>query len=182
MKLFLQPIALAIFLILAGCAVTPPQPDEARDVAELLAFYRRMAQAPADEASRELQQAQAAYELQPGDIERLRVALLLGLPKAPWRDDPRVLVLLEHFSEAPADAKSARRDLAFFQHRLTAERVRLLKEEARRGEEAHARLSSALNERQRQLKEEHRRADEAIQKLEALRAMEREMRARKGIR
>jgi hypothetical protein len=109
---------------------------------------------PADEQRREYQAAQAAFEQQPGDLQRLRLALLLSLARAPWRDDTRTLQLLAGMEAVPAGQPSPRRDLAVLIQKLVAER-------------------------QRQLREEHRKVEDLQQKLDSLRAIDRDTRQRR---
>jgi hypothetical protein len=115
--------------------------------------------------------AQAEYERNPGDgLVRLRLALALSLPRVGNRDEARVIALL---ADWPATGEpSLRREVVMLVHRLTLERQRLLKEEARRCEglrEEHRRTEAALRENQRKL-------EELQQKLGALRAIDRDSR------
>jgi hypothetical protein len=144
-------LALAAALLLGGCAATPWTAAETREVVELLEFHDRLVAMPAEEQRREYQSAQAAFEKQPGDSQRLRLALLLTQPRAPWRDDARALQLLGGMEAVPAGQPSPRRDLAVLIQKLVAER-------------------------QRQVREEHRRAEDLQQKLDGLRAIDRESR------
>lgn len=144
-------LALAAVLALAGCAATPWISGEAREVIELLDYCERFGAMPAEEQRRELHAAQAGLERQPGDLQRLRLALLLTLPRTAWRDDARALQLLGGLEFAPADRPSPRRDLALLIQKLVAER-------------------------QRQVRDEHRKADDLQQKIDALRAIDRDVR------
>jgi hypothetical protein len=145
--------ALAVALLLGGCAATPWAPGEAQEVAELLDFHERIVALPAEEQRREYQAAQAAFDRQPGDLQRLRLALLLTLARAPFRDDARALQLLAAMEPLPPGQASPRHDLAVLIQRLVAER-------------------------QRQLREEHRKVEDLQQKLDGLRAIDRETRQR----
>lgn len=149
----LQRLIAAVFavLLLGGCAATPWTWTETRDVTELLDFHDRLLAMPADEQRREYQAAQAAFDKQPGDVQRLRLALLLTLARAQWRDDARALQLLAGMEAPPTGQPSPRHDLAVLIQKLVAER-------------------------QRQVREEHRKAEDLQQKLDALRAIDREIR------
>ncbi|RLJ63530.1 hypothetical protein [Sulfurisoma sediminicola] len=144
-------LALAAALLLGGCAATPWTSGEAREVIELLDFHDRMVGMATDEQRREYQAALAAFEKQPGDTQRLRLALLLTQPRAPWRDDARALQLLAGMEPIPAGQPSPRRDLAVLIQKLVAER-------------------------QRQIRDEHRKVEDLQQKLDSLRAIDRETR------
>jgi hypothetical protein len=141
----------AAALLLGGCAATPWTAAETREVIELLDFHDRLTGMAADELRREYQAAQAAFDKQPGDVQRLRLALLLTLPRAPWRDDARALQLLGGMETVPPGQPSPRRDLAVLIQKLVAER-------------------------QRQVREEHRKVEDLQQKLDSLRAIDRETR------
>lgn len=144
---------LAFTLLLGGCAATPWTASETREVVELLDFHERLVNMAADEQRREFQAAQAAFDKQPGDPQRLRLALLLTLPRAAWRDDSRALQLLAGMEPVHADQPSPRRDLAVLVQKLVAER-------------------------QRQVREEHRKVEDLQHKLDSLRAIDRETRQR----
>ncbi len=141
----------AAALLLGGCAATPWTAAETREVIELLDFHDRLTGMAADELRLEYQAAQAAFDKQPGDVQRLRLALLLTLPRAPWRDDARALQLLGGMETVPPGQPSPRRDLAVLIQKLVAER-------------------------QRQVREEHRKVEDLQQKLDSLRAIDRETR------
>jgi hypothetical protein len=143
--------ALAFALLLGGCAATPWTSGEAREVIELLDHYDRVAAMTTEEQRREYQAAQAAFDKQPGDAQRLRLALLLTLPRAPFRDDARALQLLAGMEPVPPGQASPRRDLALLVQKLVAER-------------------------QRQVRDEHRKVEDLQQKLDSLRAIDRETR------
>lgn len=141
----------AAVIAMSGCASSPFGSGEAREVAELLDYYEHLNGMAPDEQRREYAAAQAAFERQAGDAQRLRLALVLLLPRSPWRDDGRVLNLLGGLEAVPAERPSPRRDLALL-------------------------LQKLVGERQRLLRDEHRKADDLQQKLDALRAIDRESR------
>jgi hypothetical protein len=174
MSLYRHLSILATLLALSGCAAVPEQNVEAIEVVELLDYYGRLATLPPDDQSRAYQEAQANFERQPGDLERLHLALVLVLPRAPWRDDARVLQLIESIAEAPLDRVSPRRDFAQVLQKILGERLRLLREEQRKAEEMQQKLQNQLTERQRQLREEHRKAEALQEKMDSLRAIDRD--------
>jgi hypothetical protein len=101
-------------------------------------------------------------ERHPNDTARLRLALVLSLPRAPWRDDAKLLSLLEDI-EPDAGNGSMRRALAQLIRGIILDQQRLLREEKKRMtaelqqavREEHQRM---LGERQRLLQAEQRRA------------------------
>lgn len=147
----LRCLAVALSLALAGCAGTPWLSGEDREVIELLDYHEKLNGMAADAQRREYQATQAAFERQANDQLRLRLALLLTLPRTPWRDDARALQLLGGLEAVPADRPSPKRDLALLIQKL-------------------------VGERQRQLRDEHRKVEDLQQKLDALRSIDRETR------
>jgi hypothetical protein len=102
-----------------------------------------------DELKRELSAASQTFARQRTDINRVRLAVLYTLVRSSPQDDQRALQLFENVAKS-APASSPIRHLA-------------------------AVLQAQVNERQRAVHDEQQKADAAIQKLEALRAMERSL-------
>jgi hypothetical protein len=146
------PILIAAALIgMSGCTSSPWGSSEAREVAELLDYHERLSGMAPDEQRREYTATQSAFERQAADLQRLRLVLVLTLPRVPWRDDARALQLLGALEAASAERASPRRDLALLIQKL-------------------------VGERQRQLRDEHKKVEDLQQKLDALRAIDRETR------
>ena len=160
--------AMLALLLLAGCAVAPRAPDETAEVAAILAHHERMTGLRIEEQRREFNAAQAAFEQGPNDTTRLQLALTMLLPRAPWRDDARIHQLLGAIEVAPNKLPSPRHDLAQLLLRQVAERQR-----AQRDEQRKADLLS------QQLREERNKNEEMQNKIESLRAIDRESRMRK---
>lgn len=164
--------------LLAGCAGLPRSGSDAAvtesgapawsapadEVAGLLDYFHRLANAAPEEQRKALASAQAEFDEQAGEAQRLRLALVLALPRAPWRDDGRLLALLAPLDPSAGQPSSPRRDLAGLLLRLVAERQRLAKDEQRRHETA--------------LRDEQRKSQELQQKLDALRSIDRDLRLR----
>jgi outer membrane murein-binding lipoprotein Lpp len=163
--------SLAVILalaLMAGCSAIQPAPDEAQVVAGMLAAYERLASSKIDEQRREFGAAQAAHDRAANDTTRLNLALLMLLPRAPWRDDARIQLLLGGIEAAPGSQRSARHDLAQLLLKQVAERQRTQRDEQRKTEQlAH------------QLREEKRKNEEMQQKIESLRTIDRETYKRK---
>jgi outer membrane murein-binding lipoprotein Lpp len=155
--------AVVAIVLMGGCASTPPPPDEAHQMAGLLANYERLATLKTEEQRREFIAAQAAYDQKPNDTTRLNLALAMLLPRAPWRDDARVQVLLSGVEATAGEQHSARHDLAQLLLRLLAERQRAQRDEQRKADQ----LAN-------QVREERRKVEEMQQKIESLRAIDRE--------
>jgi hypothetical protein len=166
---------------LSGCAAIAPNErpapvvvadsSDSQAVLDLLLQAEQLAGLAGEAQHLELLAAQAEYERNPGDgLNRLRLALALSMPKVSWRDDARVIALLGDWP--PGAEPSLRRQVAQLVYRLATERLRLLKEESRRYEtlrDEHRRTDAALRESQRKL-------EELQQKLDALRAIDRDTR------
>ena len=174
---------LALLLVLGGCATAPPKAGTGQELTELLVYRESLLAMPIEEQSKAYQAAVQELELRRDDPARLRLAMVLSLPRAPWRDDVRLLSLLEDI-EPDAGSGSARRALAQLIRGLILDQQRLLREDRKRMaaeqqqalREEHQRM---LAERQRLLQVEQRRADDLQQKLDALLHIDRTMR-RKG--
>lgn len=179
-------VLLLALLALAGCASTAPSEpdwqDGERAAAQLLDEYRRVLALPADAQQREYQIAMAALDQNANSMQRLRVALLMTLPRAPWRDDTRLLQLLDESAAGTREDEAALRDLALLVQKLVLERLQLMREELRKAGEAQHRLQNLLAERQRQLNDERRRSVELEQKVDALRSIDRDILRRQNKR
>jgi hypothetical protein len=175
MKRFIRFFVLAMaMLMLSACASIQELDSESREVSDLLGYYARLSVLPADEQVRAYKEIQADFEREPDDLQRLRLALVLALPRAPWRDDAKVLKLVGSIVDAPAEKPSPRRNFAFTLQNLVQERIRLLREEQRKTEEVQQKLQGQLAERQRQLRDEQRKSAELQDKVNALRAIDRD--------
>lgn len=151
-----------LFAILAmggAAAQAPAAPDPAPTVAEpsaeerefaaLLSDLQRYAALPGEEARRELVAQTQALNRTRSDATRVRVAVLHTLSRQGGQDDQRALQLLDAVVKANP-APVAVKQLA-------------------------AVLSAQIAERVRAVREEQARSEAALQKLEALRAMERSL-------
>jgi predicted small lipoprotein YifL len=164
-------VALLVLVTLAGCANSPLfRPDEAQDVTALLANYRRAAMAGVEEQQRELAAAQVAHEKAPTDVTRLGLALAMLLPQISSHDDARLQSLLNGVSAPSGERASPRYDLAQSLLALIAERQRAQREDQRKQDQLA-----------RQLREEKRRSEEMQQKIESLRAIDRDLRGKRRI-
>lgn len=170
-------VLLCVVFALAGCASTPGQqtPVGEQVAAQLLDEYRRVLALPVEAQQREYQAAATALEQDPSSRQRLHVALLMTLPRAPWRDEARLLQLLDETTAGAKEDEAALRDLALLIQKLVIERLQLTREELRKAGEANHRLQNLLAERQRQLNDERRRGAELEQKVDALRSIDRDI-------
>ena len=135
-------------IVVAPPSPAPP-PAEDLQMIELLADLQRYGAMQGDELRRELSAASQTFARQRNDINRVRLAVLYTLVRSSPQDDQRALQLFENVAKS-APASSPIRHLA-------------------------AVLQAQVNERQRAVHDEQQKADAAIQKLEALRAMERSL-------
>ena len=130
-------------------APPPAPPTEDEEMIALLADLQRFGNMQAEELKRELTSALATFSRQRTDINRVRLAVLYTLVRQSPQDDQRALQLFENVAKNAAQ-NSPIRHLA-------------------------AVLQTQVIERQRAVHDEQQKADVAIQKLEALRAMERSL-------
>jgi len=133
--------------------IAPPpamaETTEDQQLIALLADLQRFGALPNDELRREIAVATQALARQRTDVNRIRLAVLYTLLRTSPQDDQRALQLFENVAKN-ATASSPMRQLA-------------------------AVLQAQVVERQRAVHDEQQKADAAIQKLEALRAMERSL-------
>ena len=169
------PAILTLCALLSACASGPFQPDGASDVANLLAGYDHVAGLTADEQRREFSAALSAHEKLSNEKTRLGLALMYLLPRAPWRDDKRVLSLLERVEPGNAEHHSARHNFAQVLIRLIGERQRVERDDQRKLDL----LNQQLREERRKADEARTKSDEAIKKLDSLRAIDRDLRLRR---
>lgn len=177
-------VTVILITLLAGCAGLPSGNtsvasethfgDETREVAALLDYHRRVAEMTAADQLREYQISLAGFERHAGEFQRLRLALLLSLPRVAWHDDARALQLVDTVAAAPADRVSPRRDLALVMQKFLSERL-VQAAELRKADEAGLKLRAQLAERQRQVRDEQQKAEELEQKLNALRDIDRRL-------
>lgn len=130
---------------------TPPavEPTADQQMLTLLADLQRYGALQNDELKRELAVATQTFSRQRTDINRVRLAVLYTLLRNSPQDDQRALQLFENVARN-APPESSIRHLA-------------------------AVLQMQVVERQRAVRDEQQKADAAIQKLEALREMERSL-------
>ena len=136
-------------IVVAPPASSPPPPTEDEQMIGLLADLQRFGTMPLDELKHELATATQTFAKQRTDANRVRLAVLYTLVRSSPADDQRALQLFENVARS-APSTSPIRHLA-------------------------AVLQAQVNERQRAVHDEQQKADAAIQKLEALRAMERSL-------
>ena len=152
--------------VVGGCALFPaaaPEPDaplpvstpatdfmkENAEVSALLAYYQDLLDMPADELRREYQAASQSFARDRSELGRLRLALLMCVPGASWRDDAKLLAMLDGAASRKAPPDSPRRHFIVLLQKLVVERQR-----------------------------EHKRADELQQKLDSMLTIERSLRGR----
>jgi len=115
----------------------------------LLSDLQRYGSMQGDELRHELAAATQTFSRQRSDVNRVRLAVLYTLLRASPQDDQRALQLFENVAKSAAPASPIRHLAAVLQAQVV--------------------------ERQRAVHDEQQKADAAIQKLEALRAMERSL-------
>ena len=127
----------------------PAPPSEDTQMIALLADLQRFGNMQGEELKRELATALGTFSRQRTDVNRVRLAVLYTLVRQTPQDDQRALQLFENVARNAAPDSSIRHLAAVLQAQVV--------------------------ERQRAVHDEQQKADAAIQKLEALRAMERSL-------
>ncbi len=167
MQKLLSSIAVAVVV---GCAPLPtvePAPPAAEpvsapapgtdyikenaEVSAVLAYYQELLDLPAEELKREHQSVSQSFARDRSELGRLRLAMLMSVPGAAWRDDAKLLALLEGAASRKAPPDSPRRQFIVLLQKLAAERLKELK-----------------------------RADELQQKLDSMLTIERNLRGRRA--
>jgi hypothetical protein len=129
--------------------VTPTEPTDDQQMLALLADLQRYGTLGGDDLRRELSSATVALGRQRSDANRVRLAVLYTLVRATPQDDQRALQLFENVAKSNPGPTPIKQLAAVLQAQVT--------------------------ERQKAVRDEQKKADEAIQKLEALRSMERSL-------
>ncbi len=128
---------------------TPVEPTEDQQLVALLADLQRYGAMSNDELRRELASASAALTRQRSDANRVRLAVLYTLIRATPADDQRALQLFENVAKSNPGPTPIKQLAAVLQAQVV--------------------------ERAKAVRDEQQKADKAIQKLEALRDMERSL-------
>jgi hypothetical protein len=127
----------------------PALPVEDLAALTLIADLQRFGGLSADDAKRELAAATAALTRERSDANRVRLAVLYTLVRSSPQDDQRALQLLENVAKSGGGVTPIKGLAAV--------------------------LQAQIGERIRTVREEQQKANDAVQKLEALRAMERSL-------
>jgi hypothetical protein len=125
------------------------EPTEDQQMLALLADLQRYGTLSSDDLRRERDNATAALTRQRTDANRVRLAVLYTLVHATPQDDQRALQLFDNVARSNPGSVGIKQLAAVLQLQIT--------------------------ERQRAVRDEQQKADKAIQKLEALREMERSL-------
>jgi hypothetical protein len=136
-------------VIIVAPSIQSEPPTEDQQMLTLLSDLQRYGSMQNDELRHELAAATQTFSRQRTDVNRVRLAVLYTLARTSPQDDQRALQLFENVAKS-ATPTSPIRHLA-------------------------AVLQAQVVERQRAVHDEQQKADVAIQKLEALRAMERSL-------
>ena len=147
-----------------------------------IASYRTLASASPDEQRREYQAAQAAISKEYSEGNRIRLALALSLPNAPWRDDNKLINLLETPPGLLRRSDAPLHQLLFLITRQAQERQRLRDEQRKRENELleeQKRLRDEQRRHEAELLEERRRNEDLQMKLDALRRIDQVIKQRK---
>ena len=155
----MKAFVVAISIALAGCALLQPGAEQVMTVDRIIADAMTAARSPASEQKAALSRAQNAFTRDPTAINRLRLATLLAVLPAPFRDDARAAELLESLADATAPGFG--RFAALLSAQIV-ERQQLSRE-----------LERSARERERADKDRDKREEALRQQLEALRAIER---------
>lgn len=124
--------------------VTEPATDfvkENAEVAALLAYYQELLELPAEDLRREHQSISLSFARDRSELGRLRLAMLMCVPGAAWRDDAKLMALLDGAASRKAPLDSPRRQFVVLLQKLVSERQK----EQKRADELQQKLDSMLN-------------------------------------
>lgn len=162
--------ALGLCLLLAGCAVGGPAGMGAEtpfgafcrcgEAMGLIAYQQRLRTLSGEELAAEYAAAIQALARHKSDTARLRLAMLLSLPGAAFRDDNRAVTLAEEVANRRNADTGGLRPLAAL--------IATNAGEQRRQEERNQKLAQKLQE-------EEKRADALQEKLDGLKAIEKKL-------
>jgi hypothetical protein len=122
--------------------VVPPEPPEDAQVVALIADLSRYSALGNDDVRRELAAVNTAFTRQRTDANRVRLAVLYTLARAP-QDDQRALQLLDNVTRSGGAATPVK-NLALVLQAQLAERQRALRDEQQKGEQAVRKLDQLL--------------------------------------
>jgi hypothetical protein len=130
-------------------AAPPEVPPETLELLALLADLQRYGAFSPEDVKRELAAATQTLNRQRTDANRVRLAVLYSLAKTSPQDDQRALQLLDNVAKSNPGSPAIKQIASV--------------------------LQAQISERLRAVRDEQQKADAAIQKLAALRAMERRL-------
>lgn len=193
--------AFTIGIILAGCELVVERPvkqdrnvkpsaaipkDANLEIAPFLAYFRYAAGLPADVLAKECAQAESAFKESQGVVERIKLAMLLGLAGSnEKRDEARAQRLLEGYLNDDTATNETLKDYVAFlrtiiiEQKGLRERNNVLDTDKKVLRERNGALEAeqrGLKERysvlENKLREETARADNLQDKLDTLKAIE----------
>ena len=115
--------------------------QERAEVTALLAYYQELLAMNPEELKREYQAVTLAFARDRGELSRMRLALLMCVPAAPWRDDAKLLALLDGALTRGMPHESPRRQFIVLLQKVVADRQK----EQKRADELQQKLDSLMN-------------------------------------
>jgi hypothetical protein len=97
-------------------------PDELESILEYLAYLRRL---PEGDLAREHDRSRQAFATSASEGNRVRLALVLSLPAAPFKDQRHALKLLDPMVKDRSAQYTPLREFAFVVHALVLEQITL---------------------------------------------------------
>lgn len=173
-------------LVLAGCSIVPPHiNDQYGSIAPLAAYFRHVATLSPELINKENVQAEQAFKVRQGAVERIKLAMLLGmlLPQEK-RDEARAVRLLDGYINSNTYSNESLRNYAYTLRHLLAnqreagERENTLKERYNALEAEHKGFKERYLILETKLREEAVRNEDLQLKLDTLKAIEESIRKR----
>lgn len=123
-------------------------------------YYDHLRKQPATELAKEYDKARQDFAKTRSELNRVKVALLLSLPNAPFHDTLAALNLLNELPKETKDAPSGLRSFANFLGVLLAEQQRAI---------------NSADDLSQKLKDEQKRARALQEKVDAIKNMEKNL-------
>lgn len=161
----------ALAMVLSACATSPSQSHSANpgwvpslivtsQADELLLYYDYLRKQPSAELVKEYDKARQSLAKSRNDVNRIRAALLLSLPNAPFHDNAAALVLV---NEMLKDTRSTNTGLHGLASLLSVSLTALTDQQR------------ATDDMSQKWKDEQKRADELQGKVDAIKNMEKNL-------
>lgn len=176
----------------ASAAPVIEVPSTGVDTTFFIGYFRHISALYPDDLKREFRSTEEAFSRDKSPVNRFRLAMLLSIPNASFRDDARALALIKDYLANSSKDGDGLNNLAFFTHSMLSERqsealkLRQTEDKLREQQKHDAALQQQLKKQvevyqklEQRLKDEQKHSAVLEQQLEALKSIERSLRRSK---